>query len=182
MTTLDEKLGGVITRSDLKNLHDSELKLFDSKHTSSQSQDLESRRHLLNGVPMPWMSKRSGSFPVCISRAQGAHLIDVDGNTLVDFCLGDTGALTGHALTEVNEAVSKQLQIGATTMMPSPDAAWIGAEVCALCFTICLITLLIAGSALRTAVVATCTVCHRCQSICDSLRALPHRPTESRRV
>ena len=45
---------------------------------------------------MPWMTEWAGPFPIFAAEASGAHLTDVDGNEYADFCLGDTGAMTGH--------------------------------------------------------------------------------------
>ena len=59
----------------------------------------------------------------------GARLTDVDGIEYVDLCLGDTGAMTGHALPQVAEAVARQARAGITTMLPSQDAAWVGEEL-----------------------------------------------------
>ncbi len=78
---------------------------------------------------MPWMTRWPGSFPVSVAEAQGGRLVDVDGREYVDLCLGDTGAMTGHALPAVTEAVSARLATGATAMLPSTDAAWVGAEL-----------------------------------------------------
>ena len=36
-------------------------------------------------------------YPVYVAEAEGARFTDVDGNTFVDFCLGDTGGMAGHA-------------------------------------------------------------------------------------
>jgi glutamate-1-semialdehyde 2,1-aminomutase len=84
---------------------------------------------LLAGVPMPWMTRWPGGFPVFVDSASGARLTDVDGNEYVDLCLGDTGAMTGHALPQVTEAIAAQAGRGATTMLPSSDAGWVGAEL-----------------------------------------------------
>ena len=46
---------------------------------------------------MHWMRKWPGGFPVFVAEAKGARFVDVDGIEYVDFCLGDTGAMTGHA-------------------------------------------------------------------------------------
>src|SRR5260221_5457338 len=43
---------------------------------------------------------RSTLFPYTTlfrSQASGAYFTDVDGNQYLDLCLGDTGAMTGHA-------------------------------------------------------------------------------------
>jgi glutamate-1-semialdehyde 2,1-aminomutase len=56
-------------------------------------------------------------------------MVDVDGLEYVDLCLGDTGAMTGHALPQVAEAVARQATLGITTMLPSADAVWVGEEL-----------------------------------------------------
>ena len=56
-------------------------------------------------------------------------MIDVDGVEYVDFCLGDTGAMTGHALPQVADALYSQAKRGITTMLPNADAAWVAAEL-----------------------------------------------------
>ena len=40
--------------------------------------------------------------------AEGAHFTDVDGNEYVDLCLGDTGAMTGHAPAATVAAIAEQ--------------------------------------------------------------------------
>ena len=80
---------------------------------------------LLSGVPMPWMTRWPGSFPLHVQRAHGARFVDVDDIEYVDFCLGDTGAMTGHALHAVAQAVAQQAQLGLTTMLPTSDAQWV---------------------------------------------------------
>jgi glutamate-1-semialdehyde 2,1-aminomutase len=46
---------------------------------------------LFGGVPMSWMMKWAGGFPVFADSAEGSTVVDVDGNEYADFCLGDTG-------------------------------------------------------------------------------------------
>src|SRR6201999_2861155 len=77
---------------------------------------------LLGGVPMPWMMSWAGGFPVIASHAKGARLTDTDGNESVDLCLGDTGAMAGHAPDPVVEAASARLATGITMMLPTDDA------------------------------------------------------------
>ena len=78
---------------------------------------------------MAWMTRWPGSFPIFFDTAKGAHFTDVDGLDYVDFCLGDTGAMTGHGLEQVADALYAQAMRGITTMLPSADAAWVGAEL-----------------------------------------------------
>lgn len=84
---------------------------------------------LLAGVPMSWMARWAGAYPVYLDRAEGAEVTDVDGHTYADLCLGDTGAMAGHAPAPVLEAVAARYGSGATTMLPSEDAAWVAEEL-----------------------------------------------------
>jgi glutamate-1-semialdehyde 2,1-aminomutase len=73
---------------------------------------------------MPWMTRWPGAFPVHVAEASGARFVDVDGIEYVDFCLGDTGAMTGHGRGGLAAAVGHS-----TTMLPSEDAAWVADEL-----------------------------------------------------
>ncbi len=84
---------------------------------------------LLDGVPMNWMVKWAGRFPVFVDRAWGARFVDVDGHQYVDFCLGDTGAMAGHSPAPTVAAVERQLGCGITTMLPTEDAIAVGEEL-----------------------------------------------------
>ena len=84
---------------------------------------------LLGGVPMPWMMRWAGGFPVFCADASGARIVDVDGHEYIDLCLGDTGAMPGHGPPAVVEAVRAQLGRGITTMLPTEDAIWVGEEL-----------------------------------------------------
>ncbi|HSE70275.1 MAG TPA: aspartate aminotransferase family protein [Nocardioidaceae bacterium] len=119
----------MIDRSRLQQLRKQEESRFVESHPESARLAEQAAEHLLAGVPMPWMTRWPGAFPVFFDRASGARFTDVDGHEYVDFCLGDTGAMTGHALPEVAEAVYARAHTGFTTMLPSPDAVWVGAEL-----------------------------------------------------
>ena len=96
-----------------------------------QSRELFDRtsRSLLGGVPMSWMTKWAGGFPLFLEEAEGARVTDVDGHVYVDLCLGDTGAMAGHAPEPTALAVERQIRRGTTTMLPAEDAAWVGEEL-----------------------------------------------------
>lgn len=81
---------------------------------------------LLGGVPMHWMADWSTPCPLFVDHAQGAHFVDVDGHTYVDFCLGDTGAMYGHAPPAIAQALQAQASLGLTTMLPGEDAVRAG--------------------------------------------------------
>jgi glutamate-1-semialdehyde aminotransferase len=78
---------------------------------------------MMNGVPMSWMKKWPGPYPVSVASAKGSHFSDVDGNDYVDFCLGDTGAMVGHSPDASVSAIKSQLDKGITFMLPTTDAA-----------------------------------------------------------
>ena len=119
----------MIARDRLRSLRAAEDQRFVREHPESARLAEQAGTSLLAGVPMPWMTRWPGAFPVFVDHASGARLVDVDGNAYVDLCLGDTGAMTGHGLTEVADAVAARARSGLTTMLPSPDAVWVGAEL-----------------------------------------------------
>jgi len=87
----------MIAESRIAELMKSEVERFIDQHPESQAVAVQSHSSLLAGVPMPWMKRWAGPFPVVADRAEGGSIFDIDGNTYVDFCLGDTGSMTGHA-------------------------------------------------------------------------------------
>jgi glutamate-1-semialdehyde 2,1-aminomutase len=119
----------MIDRDRLCSLRADEEARFVDLHPRSAALAEEARRPLLSGVPMPWMTRWPGSFPITVDTATGARLVDVDGIEYVDLCLGDTGAMTGHALPSVADAVAERARAGVTTMLPSTDATWCADEL-----------------------------------------------------
>jgi glutamate-1-semialdehyde 2,1-aminomutase len=119
----------MINRKRLGELRQNEEQRFVELHPRSAAMAVDARQHLLGGVPMAWMTRWPGTFPLFFDRAAGARFTDVDGIEYVDFCLGDTGAMTGHALPQVAEALHRQATRGITTMLPNADAAWVGGEL-----------------------------------------------------
>jgi glutamate-1-semialdehyde 2,1-aminomutase len=120
----------MIDRGRLARLIDRERHAYRERNPRSLAA-YQSARHLFGRVPMTWMNKSAGGFPLYLSRAKGAHVEDIDGHDLTDFCLGDTGAMAGHSPEATVEAVQRRYAElgGATAMMPTEDAAWVGAEL-----------------------------------------------------
>jgi len=106
-----------------------ELERFDRDHPRSRDLARQAERSLLAGVPMPWMIRWAGGFAVYAAEASGARFRDVDGHEYVDFCLGDTAAMTGHSPPPTVRAVAEQVARGITLMLPSEDALWVGDEL-----------------------------------------------------
>jgi glutamate-1-semialdehyde 2,1-aminomutase len=116
-------------RTRIADLTAREERRFRDEHPRSQELAERARRSLLAGVPMHWMAKWPGGFPVFVAEAHGARFVDVDGNEYVDLCLGDTGAMTGHSPAPTVEAIDRQAQHGITLMLPTEDALWVGEEL-----------------------------------------------------
>jgi glutamate-1-semialdehyde 2,1-aminomutase len=102
---------------------------FRARHPRSRALHERATGSLLGGVPMNWMVKWAGPFPIFVESAEGAHVQDVDGHDYVDLCLGDTGAMAGHGPAPTIAAVERQLRRGLTHMLPTEDAAWVGEEL-----------------------------------------------------
>jgi glutamate-1-semialdehyde 2,1-aminomutase len=118
-----------IDRSRLVSLMQREQKKFIDERPKSKALFDRARKSLLAGVPMNWMVKWAGAFPPFVREAQGAHFFDVDGHRYTDFCLGDTGAMTGHSPFATVKAVEEQSRRGITLMLPSEDAIFVAEEL-----------------------------------------------------
>ena len=118
-----------VTRGRLSELQAREEERFAREHPRSRALARESRAHLLAGVPMHWMAKWPGGFPVFFTEARGSRFVDVDGHEYVDFCLGDTGAMSGHSPEATVRAVEEQVRRGITLMLPTADAPAVSLEL-----------------------------------------------------
>jgi len=106
-----------------------EVAQFGAAHPRSKALFERASRSLLGGVPMSWMAKWAGPYPVFVEEATGAHFRCVDGHDYLDFCLGDTGAMTGHSPEEAVAGIAAQLVRGITTMLPGEVAVEVGEEL-----------------------------------------------------
>jgi glutamate-1-semialdehyde aminotransferase len=110
----------------VRELFERETAAFEAANPRSRELFERSEGSLLGGVPMSWMMKWAGAFPLFAASAEGSTITDVDGHVYADFCLGDTGAMTGHAPAAVADTVAGQAARAITTMLPSPDAPVVG--------------------------------------------------------
>ena len=118
-----------IDRARLQSLMQREQKKFVDERPKSKALFERARKSLLAGVPMNWMVKWAGAFPPFVREAQGAHFFDVDGHRYADFCLGDTGAMTGHSPFATVKAVEEQSRRGITLMLPGEDSIFVAEEL-----------------------------------------------------
>ncbi len=118
-----------IDRNRLRTLQKREEFRFLADHPKSAALYQRAQSSLLGGVPMNWMKKWAGAFPIFVKSAKGAHFTDVDGRDYIDLCLGDTGAMTGHSPDVVAKAVGRRAKEGVTLMLPTEDALWVGEDL-----------------------------------------------------
>ena len=116
----------MINRNRLSSLFAEEQRLFAERNPKSKAA-YEAADNLFGRVPMTWMNKKAGGFPVYFDRAEGNRIWDIDGHEYIDFALGDTGAMAGHSHPVVVDAICKRVkeQGGMTTMLPTEDAQWV---------------------------------------------------------
>lgn len=122
----------MIERDRLTKLLDEERRLYADRNPRSRAAAAaEGTSNLFGGVPMTWMAKTAGGFPLFLAGASGNRVTDLDRHELVDFCLGDTGAMAGHSPPATVAAVVARFAEagGATTMMPTEDAAVAAADL-----------------------------------------------------
>jgi glutamate-1-semialdehyde 2,1-aminomutase len=118
-----------VDRTRLRELRRLEEQRFLDAHPRSIALFERAKASLVGGVPMNWMQRWPGGVPVFVDEAGDAHFVDVDGHTYIDFCLGDTGAMTGHAPAATVEAIARQARRGITTMLPTEDAIVVGEQL-----------------------------------------------------
>jgi glutamate-1-semialdehyde 2,1-aminomutase len=116
-------------RERVARLTDGELVRFRDGHRRSLELHGQAGAHMPLGVPMPWMLAWPGPCPVYVERAAGATVTDVDGNAYADFCLGDTGAMTGHSPPAAVSRVRERLGDGLTFMLPTEDGIAVSREL-----------------------------------------------------
>ena len=118
-----------IDRKKLHSVLQLEIERFAGEHP--QCHDLYERAKgcLLDGVPMNWMVRWAGGFPLFVKEAKGATFTCADGKQFIDFCLGDTGAMVGHSPDLPMKRIAEQLKKGITFMLPTEDAIWVGEEI-----------------------------------------------------
>ncbi len=120
----------MIDRARLTGIHAREQRDFVARHPRS-AVAYDRAEHLFGRVPMTWMNKKAGGFPIYLDRALGNRVWDIDGFEYLDFALGDTGAMAGHSPEATVAAIQNRIGAlgGITTMLPTEDAEWVGAEL-----------------------------------------------------
>ncbi|MGC1237153.1 MAG: aminotransferase class III-fold pyridoxal phosphate-dependent enzyme, partial [Acidimicrobiales bacterium] len=119
-----------LDRKNLTALVERERVRYHNEHPGSLAVH-ESSDHLFGRVPMTWMTRWSGGFPVTFATAKGNRVTDIDGFNYIDFSLGDTAAMAGHSPAATVDALLRRAGTlgGISTMLPTEDAEWVGNEL-----------------------------------------------------
>jgi glutamate-1-semialdehyde 2,1-aminomutase len=102
-----------------------ETQRFIDTHPKCVAQAGALSQYWLFGAPFHWMN--DWAAPIIAEDGEGAVLTDIDDNSYDDFCLGDTPGMFGHGRPEIARAVAEQARRGATFMLPTQEAAEVGA-------------------------------------------------------
>ena len=116
-------------RLKLTRILEKEQETFQKRHPRSYEMYIRAQNSLLAGIPMTWMVRWAGGFPLFVKEARGAHFTCVDGHDYIDFCLGDTGAMTSHSPAASIAAIKEQLDHGITFMLPTEDSILVSEEM-----------------------------------------------------
>ena len=107
MKTSRNSQGGV-SLARIRKLRAAEAATFRAARPKSAAAFGKGIAGFFGGVPMHWMNDWPTPFPVVVDRARGATILDIDGISLDDFCLGDTGSMFGHSPPPVARAIRRQ--------------------------------------------------------------------------
>ena len=120
-----------IDRRRIAAVHKAESERFAREHPRSRELFERARGSLVSGVPMTWMAKWVGGHPVYAASAHGATIEDVDGKAMSTSRSATPRAMAGHSPPATVAAVARRFgeQGGATLMLPTEDAAWVGEEL-----------------------------------------------------
>ena len=110
-------------------LLDQEREVYRRNHPGSERVHREAD-HLLGGVPFHWVNAYAVPFPLAIAQADGAHLVDVDGNAYHDFGLSGTAAMGGHHGSVLRDIIVSDVPgPGVVTGWTTEDAGPVGAQL-----------------------------------------------------
>jgi glutamate-1-semialdehyde 2,1-aminomutase len=101
--------------------------------TKSQQMFVRAGKILPGGVDSPVRAfKAVGTTPLFISRAAGARIRDVDGNTYIDYVMSWGPLIHGHAPPPLVKALASAARLGTSFGAPSPLEVTLGERVRAL--------------------------------------------------
>ena len=79
----------------------------------------EAQKYLPGGVDSPVRAYKP--YPFFAKEAHGSKIVDVDGNSYIDYCLAYGPLVLGHANQKIMDKVSEQLKIGSAYGVPTEN-------------------------------------------------------------
>ena len=99
-----------------KEITERELAVYKERTKGSQAATERARKVLPAGVPSSFQAY--DPHPIVVKHASGSHMVDVDGNTYVDYDMGFGALFAGHMHPAVRRAVEAQLDDGTLYVTP----------------------------------------------------------------
>ena len=120
---MDASTGLTSTQRDrLGTIWQREEPLFRARIPRSMALGQAARASMPNGVPMTWMAGFYRFPPPWVTRGDGATFTDVDGNSYLDFNIGDMSAVLGYAHPRLTEVIAEQATRGVQFFLPAESA------------------------------------------------------------
>jgi len=111
-----------VQRDRLRTIWEREAAAFQARIPRSVALGQAARASMPNGVPTAWMAGFYRTPPPWVDRGQGATFTDVDGNTYVDFNIGDMSSVLGYAHPRLTEVIAEQAARGVQLFLPAQPA------------------------------------------------------------
>ena len=115
MSAMDSTLRSTLADR-AKDITKRELARYAERTSGSQRANARARKVLPLGVPSSFQAY--DPYPIVIASADGPNMVDVDGNTYVDYDMGFGALFVGHRHPRVLEAVNTQLNEGTLFVNP----------------------------------------------------------------
>ena len=112
----------------LKSLIANERDLYTGNNPNSLALYRKAKTALPGGNPRTVL--HYSPFPITVKRAQGAHIVDVDGHQYQDFLGEYTAGLYGHSHPKITQALTRTLSDGLTFGSPTEQEGRLGTLIC----------------------------------------------------
>ncbi|WP_052435005.1 aminotransferase class III-fold pyridoxal phosphate-dependent enzyme [Streptacidiphilus melanogenes] len=109
-------------RRALERIRQREDAAFRARVPASAALTERGRAWMPGGVPTPWMAGFYRTPTLWVAHGSGSSFTDVDGNSYLDFNVGDMSTVLGYAHPRLTEVVAAQAARGVQLFLPSESA------------------------------------------------------------
>jgi glutamate-1-semialdehyde 2,1-aminomutase len=89
----------------------------------------ENQQYLVGGVSSSFRVNPFTGKPMYLSRADGAHIYDLEGNKYIDFFMGHGASPLGHNRPEIRRAIEEALELGFFAEFDNPLTGALAAKI-----------------------------------------------------